>query len=196
MTFYTILEDFDNYESLAFIDKGFESIIINKYLNLELNADAMFDIVAYEIEKYYPIRNHEEYIKKIFKCFNSQNSDINSLLSLVDAYSQYSNNTEYKQTLYQYMKFQVATVFEHIKLFDLHRKMFDTKKDDIINEEQILLAEINNKTSDCFELFCIGISYYQLHQIKIADQYIQQGLEIFARHDDINLLSNIINKTI
>lgn len=194
MTFYDLLENIENFEMFSFIDQGFERIIINKYINLDLEIDATLNIVLHEIVQYYPICKHEEYIKEIFEYIFSSTSNIYTIMKLVNVYYKYSNDTKYKETLYKFMLFQVDTPYEHIKLFNLHRKMFDTSRNIIRMEEEVLLNEISNNTTECIDLLYLGISYYQIENLKKANKFINKGLKLFQNIDDVNTLHNIIWK--
>jgi len=194
MTFYTLLEDLEGFEIFSFIDQGFERIIINKYINLDPEIDAILNIVLYEIVQYYPICKHEEYIKEVFGFILSSTSNIYTIMKLVNVYNKYSHDTKYKETLYKFMLFKIATPYEHIKLFDLHRKMFDTSRNIIKMEEEILLNEISNNTTECIDLLYLGISYYQIENLEKANKFINKGLKLFQNIDDVNTLNNIIYK--
>lgn len=194
MKIYEELDYMSEFKEYDFIDQKFKNTMLDKYSNLEVQYNTFFRILSYEIVNRFPIYKHEEYLKEIFTHIVSMSSDVNTHIQLADTFNQYSHDTEYKEKVFKFLLFKVATPFEHIKLFDLHRKMFDTSKSIVQMEEKVLLNEIANDATECFEIFCIGISYYQLDKLKKANKCIEKGFTILKNIDDVNMIYNIVYK--
>lgn len=193
MKVYELTDDINELISLN-LGKSFYKKMLNKYENLELQDDGLLSILSFEIKKHFPICKHDEYIKKIFSLLLSNNCDVNMQIKLAEIFNENFHDTQYKTKLYNFLLSEVITVFEHIKLFDLHRKMFDTNNSLIQMEEEVLLNEIEKEDIDSLELFLIGISYNQINRLKKANRCIEGCFNQFKKIKDINKMNNIIYK--